>query len=141
MAAPSRSTLITSSGYVYWSDDSKFDGFLLVSINLPEPAASEGAYPEVSIDAKYPRIRIPRWITIPIVDGEIDSNSTLIYTADLEPPNTRYAIYYLDNTMEKVLASPGESDLFTVSAVETTITPPTLTVPTAPTEPGLAPEL
>lgn len=141
MATPSRSKLTTSSGYVYWSDDSKFDGFLLVSINMPEPQASEGAYPEVSVDARYPRVRIPQWITIPIIDGVIDQHCTLIYTASLEPPNTRYYIYYLDITMQKILAEPGDSDAFAVSEATTTITQPTLTVPTAPTEPGIAPNL
>lgn len=119
------------SGTITWSDGSNFNGFAVVALVFPTSGGS--AWPELVIEPGSPRQRIPVWSTIPIVNGVFNQSCGLWFNADINPPNTKYAIFYYD-AANKLVASPSsDSDFFTVTADPTTPTTYTLTVPTAGT--------
>jgi hypothetical protein len=119
------------TGTITWSDGSNFNGFAV--IGLVFPTSSGAAWPELSLEPNSFRQRIPQWSVIPIVDGAFNSSVGLFYNENIDPPNTKYAIYYYDSS-NKVVGSPSApADFFIISAPTTTPTMYTLTVPIAGT--------
>lgn len=128
MAEPRNGKL---AGTILWSDGSNFSGFAI--IGLVVPTASGTAWPELAIDPGSPRQRIPLWITCPIKAGTFNNQIGLWYTDDIDPPNSKYCVYFYDTAMKQVGAPATSADFFTVSSAYTTIVAPTLTVPIAGT--------
>lgn len=119
------------SGTIQWSDGSNFNGFGVVGLVFPTSGGA--AWPELSIEPNSPRQRIPQWAVIPIVDGAFNNQVGLWFNADIDPPNTKYAIFYYDSSNKLVGQPSSSSDFFQVTADP--VAPPTytLTVPTAGT--------
>ena len=128
MATPRVASLTTSTGTVLWDDGSTFDGFILVGLALP--TLSGTAYTTVALDDASPPVRIPAWTYITIRAGVIDVNTKLYWSADIEPPNTKYAAYFYDVTRTRI-APTGAATLFQIAQDPYIITVPTLTAPTA----------
>lgn len=127
MASP-RTATITTSSPIAWSDSTLFDGFLLVGIALPTLNAVQ--YSTVALDAASPPVRLPQWFYLSIKQGVIDPYTKLYFSADIDPPNTKYAAYFYDVTRTRIAPS-GAATLFQITSTPYTITVPTLTAPTA----------
>lgn len=119
------------TGTITWSDGSLFNGFAVVGIVLPTTGGS--AYPEIQLEGNTSRFEIPIWATIPIKDGAFHSQSGLWYNADINPPNTKYAIYYYDSAWVQIAGPASSSDFFLVASESFTPTTYTLNVPTLST--------
>jgi len=119
------------SGTITWSDGSLFNGFGVVGVVLPTSASI--LWPELTIEPNEPRQRLPLWYTIPIKDGVFNQQLGVWFTDDINPPNTKYAIYYYDSSQKRVGSPASPSDFFTVTADPTAPPAYTLTVPTAGT--------
>lgn len=123
MASSLRRAQITG-GPVLWSDGSKFNGFVLIALALPKDGGFE--YAQVVVSNDYPAQRLPQFQRIAIAEGLYDGNGRLIFTADMQPPNTRYCAYYYDST-GRLIAGP--TALFAVTSSPVTLVAPTLTAP------------
>lgn len=119
------------TGTISWSDGSLFNGFAVIGLVLPTSGGNP--WPELSIEPNSPQQRIPIWSTIPISAGAFNTSVGLWYNEDIDPPNTKYAIYYYDSSLEQVGAPSSASDFFTITAATTTPPTYTLTVPIAGT--------
>ena len=123
------STKIITSAPVTWSDGSLFSGYLLLGLALPTDSLG-AQWAEVNL---YGTSQIlPKWTVIPIVEGTVDSNTSIFPNTQLDPPRTKYAIYWYDNTWKLVYPFPSGTlpSLVTITGATYTITPPTLTAPT-----------
>jgi hypothetical protein len=119
----------TPAGTVTWASGENFSGFLVVGIVVPVDGSAV-AWPEVNFGNSLPSTRLPLWFIIPIKDSVYVSGIGVFYTADISPPNTRYAAYYYDLAMKQVA---GPSTLFQATAPTFTVPPLTLTAPVAGT--------
>ena len=128
MATPRVASLIPDTGTVLWSSGETFDGFILVGLALP--TGSGGAYTTVALDDASPPVRLPQWTYISITAGVINPYTKLYWSADIEPPNTKYAAYFYDATRTRI-APTGAATLFQITQDPYVITVPTLTAPTA----------
>ena len=123
------SAVVQSTADIAWSDGSKFNGYALVMIVLPE--LGTGNYPEAALAAEFPKINIPVRFQIPIRDGVYRVDTKLLFNTGIEPPATKYVAYFLDIN-DAVIAGP--TSLFTVTADPHTLDSSTLTIPTAETD-------
>jgi len=123
VAAIQKAKIVTAAD-VEWSNGSKFDGFILLNVARPS------GYNEISLNQRRPRVVLPHWIRIPVENGAVHGDTKVLFTAEIEPPNTRYISFWYDLNNARIA---GPSALFTITADPHTITPPTLTAPTAPT--------
>lgn len=135
MAEPRKAKV---TGTFAYNDGSVFNGLALVLLQLPTdgsavvwPSAARGA-------GTQDRLRIPLAFPIPIVEGVPNSTATLYFTADMQPPNTRYNMYVFDIN-RKLVAGP--TAMFQVTADPTALTVPVLTAPTAPAVPNNIPQV
>lgn len=119
------------NGEITWDDGSLFNGFGVVGLVLPTSGGVD--WPELTIEPNTPRQRLPLWATIPIVNGEFNNQVGLWFNADIDPPNTKYVIYYYDSSGKQVGVPTNSADFFTITAAETTPTMYTLVAPTAGT--------
>ena len=108
-----------------WSDASNFNGFAVIGIVLPTSGGVNWPYPSTE---NSPETRFPIWSVIPIENGVANQNVGLLYTADLNPPNTKYGWYAYDRAFKQVA---GPSATFTVTAATTSLPSLTLTAPSA----------
>lgn len=97
------------SGQVSWSNGQPFDGFALFGIVMPTDGASP--WPKITTEAGADE-RLPVWFVIPISQGRYSQNAGLIYTEDINPPNTLYTAYYYDRALKRLL---GPTSFFSVS--------------------------
>jgi hypothetical protein len=127
-ALPQSATL-DQSVTVSWSNGDTFNGFLLVGLVVPSTGGT--AWAELDLGGQAPGERIPLWTKVPIVSGKFDSTVGILYNSAIAPPNTKYAVWYYDQSTNPPRQIAGPSTLFTVTS--TPLTPPslTLTVPTA----------
>lgn len=130
MASPNIGKL---TGTITWSDSSLFNGYAVVGLVLP--TSSGTAWPELTLEPGSPRQRLPLWSTIPIINGEFNQQIGLWYNEDIDPPNSKYAIYYYDSALrDPAVGVPVDfNDFFTISAATTTPPTYTLTAPIAGT--------
>ncbi len=130
MAAAPKKAQLTSSR-ISWDSGEHFDGHLVLGLAVPVPASGV-AITFVLSDNASPSVRIPAWIRIPVVDGELSTEARVLNNADLEPPNSRYAAFWYDLTGRRVA---GPSALFAVSGDTYDIDAivPILTAPAAST--------
>lgn len=118
------------SGTVYWDDDeSLFDGWLLIGLNSGGDSA-----PKVYLDNALEVVELPSFTKFRVTEGVIDQDQELFFTSDIQPPNSRYWAWWYDLT-GTLIAPAGDPSAFTVTANPHPITIPTLTSPTAPTDP------
>jgi len=108
-----------------WTDASLFNGFILVGIVPPTSGGTDWA--QLSISDYYPPQRVPVFARVPITSGKYNSVAGLFFTADLEPPNSRYIAFWYDATGR--LITPSASAQFQVTTDPFTPPTPTLTVP------------
>ncbi|MEN6536829.1 MAG: hypothetical protein ABFD89_24450 [Bryobacteraceae bacterium] len=129
MATAPKKAQLTSSR-ISWSSGEYFDGHLVLGLACPVPTS--GAISYVLSDNASPSARIPTWIRIPVVEGELSTEARVLNNADLEPPNSRYAAFWYDLAGRRVA---GPSALFEVSgdsyAIDAIV--PTLTSPVVST--------
>lgn len=111
---------------ITWSDGSIFNGFLLVS--LVPPILSAISYTEGDFGLTYPTAQLPPFATIPIQNGQLNSNLGLFYNADISPPNTTYIARWYDTT-KRLVSGPGSP--FTVDSDPIALTIPSPTVPSS----------
>ena len=126
MASPRVAKL---AGTVLWSDGSLFQGFAVIGLIVP--TLSGVSWPELSLEPNSPRERIPLWSTIPIKNGVFNQALGLWFTDDINPPNTKYAIWYYDSSNVQIAGPVDSSDFFTVTADPTTPPMYSLVAPTA----------
>ena len=124
---PTTTKIITSSN-VTWSGGQLFSGYLLLGISLPRDAAG---VQWANINLYGTSQPLPQWTVIPIVEGVLDTNTTVFPNSQLDPPNTKYAPYWCDNTWKLVYPLPSGTipTPITISGTTYTITPPTITAP------------
>lgn len=79
--------------------------------------------------------KIPQYIKVPIVGGQIDTSTFLFYNSDVNPPGSQYVAYWFDNNNTLINPTSGTATPFTVSGPTVTLTAPTLTSPTFATPP------
>ena len=101
------------TGNVTWLDGAVFNGFCILSL-LP-PKTTNGT-PRTLFCGKT---QIPLETRIPIKDGVFDQ-TRFLYTADINPPNSRYVIRYYDESGALVGAPDDIQDAFIVSSPTTT---------------------
>ena len=123
---PATATITPSTTTVKWSNTKNFNGWLALGLAVPTLASIP--YPTISTDAASPQIRLPIWITVPIVDGVMNQNTSVYLTTSIEPPSCQYVAYWYDINFALI---SGPSALFTVTSSPYTITVPTLTIPVA----------
>ena len=128
MALP-RSAKFSQAVTTTWSDGSNFHGFILIGLVPPTSGGTDWASIDTGAD-QYPRMRIPVLAFVPIVAGKFHAESTMWFTADLTPPNTRYVAWYFDSTKRQIA---GPSAQFQVTTDPFTPPSATLTVPTVGT--------
>lgn len=124
-------TVITSST-ILWSDDSAFQGTLLLVFLPPDlsPGSYPYIYPRYLLGARNLPIALPKRMPIPIINGVLQDNQILTQDS-LDPPNVKLYPFWLDRA--GALIASGV--IFDITAEgDYTITPPTLTVPTAETD-------
>lgn len=123
------SQIVTNPDPVLWSDGTPFDGFIAFFLNLPTTGYS--AYTMISAGSP---LYIPLNTKVPVIGGTV-SSAYLFYNADLVPPGSQYSAYWYSR--QRVLINPpsGSATPFSVTAATTTVTAPTLTVPTYGTTP------
>jgi hypothetical protein len=117
---------IKTAADVAWSDGRLFDGYILF-IAAP-PALGAGVYPQIALKGEQPKLRLPTHHQIWIKDGVVESIGRVTRTDWIQPTATKYCSFWYD--VNDVLISTGAS-LIAVAAAELTVTPPTLTAPTA----------
>lgn len=108
---------------VAWSTGDLFNGFILILVALP--GSRTAAYLHDS-----QRQRVPLDIKIPVLKGVVSDKVKVWQTTELEPPNMQYCHLWYDDTLLQIGVGAA---LFTVTSDEHTLTPPTLTSPTAAT--------
>lgn len=128
---PPTSTKITTASPVLWSDNSLFTGYILFGVALPTDATG-AQWAELRLYGTSQRL--PLWTIIPVVEGTVDTNTSLYLTTQLDPPNTRYAIYWYDSTWKLVYPFPSGTlpSLVSVTTSPYQITVPSLTAPGTP---------
>ena len=119
-------TRIDTEEQVKWSDDSTFQG--TVVLILHPPAERDTIYPHSSsIRRSFPR-PLPKQISIPITGGHLVDNR-LMLGSSISPPNIRFTAQWFDLTGAKVA---DESELFDIAEGDTyNLTVPVLEVPVA----------
>lgn len=112
---------------VKWSDESLFQGALVLTARLP--ADYEALYARTSSGTRMMPRPLPQRMAIPIIKGQLVNNS-VVPNADLAPPNTRYVSTWHDSEGKQI---GDDSALFVIPAdADYEITVPALTVPIAP---------
>ena len=119
------------AGTILWSDGSLFQGFAVIGLVLPQSGSVD--WPELTIEPNSPRQRIPLWSTIPIKDGVFNQALGLWFNTDINPPNSKYAIWLYDASNKQVVAPGSSADFFTVTTDPHTIVVVAPTVPSAST--------
>jgi hypothetical protein len=135
---PSEPRKANLAGTVQYTDGTPFTGYIYIGVAFPTSVDPNVTYATVWMNNQYPPQRLPKWYKIPIVQGVYEQTARIYYTADINPPNTRYCYYFYD-VNENLLYGP--SSLFTVTTTPHTITYLTVPLPTATTVPPVpAPE-
>lgn len=120
MPSDPRTSAIALSTQALWSNGATFDGVLRFTLS-----SSNGA---VGLKNTDQHTRIPKYTDLRIVDGALaQSEPSLFYNADLNPPGTTYTAQFVDMFGTAIASVAGGA--FSVSNPTTTVTVPVLTVP------------
>lgn len=132
---------LTTASPVLWSDGSKFNGYIVSMIAPPLTASSGGinwpgdgllSFMSAESWSQTGQMRLPDVQVLPVYEGEISSNVGVFPANQLSPPGAKYYLYYYDIARRRIAGPASAADFYTFDA-SGAITPPTLTVPTAPT--------
>lgn len=128
---PQASQLATNPTYVKWDDGTLFDGYVWLGLRLPDCSCHEFPY----LWAAYRLQRLPQFIRVPVVNGQIDQSTQCFYTNQINPPGMEYVAYWF--SQDNVLVAPAANTAtpFTVLTATTTLVVPTLAVPSPGTSP------
>ena len=114
-------TQLVSTDTISWSGGQEFDGFVILTLNLPT------GYDYAVLRTISPRLRVPAKTKIPVSTGVYDTNSSHVWRTDyLVPPGAYYTAAWYDST-GKLVASDATQR--TITADSYTLDPPTLTEP------------
>lgn len=134
-------TTIVTSSTIQWSDGSNFQGSLLLFFLPPDLGAGvyPNIYPRYSLGSRHLPLPLPKRIAIPIINGVLQDNK-ILPTSQLSPPNVKFYAFWIDSAGALIASGPS---LFSITSTgDYTITPPTLTAPTAETDtPTLTPSV
>lgn len=119
MATPRKSKVDPTHDFL-WSDDTPFNGWLVIGIVPPRYVPTGEQWANVAYGNQRVLIEMPVFYVINITEGKADQNASVIYTSDLTPPNTEYVCWFQD--INGVYLSMTASDRFVVTA--DTFTPP-----------------
>jgi hypothetical protein len=122
----SKAATVTTASPIAWTGGELFDGTALCILSLPVLGA--GQYPQAALKGENPKIRVPTHFPIRIKGGAYSAITKLWKTTSIAPPGAKYCAFFYD--VNDVLVANGDS-LFSVTADEHTLDPPTLTAPTA----------
>jgi hypothetical protein len=146
MATTAETTRIKTAANVVWSDSRLFDGWLCLLLGLPAESGKE--WPSVSLIDHYPPRPIPRQVWIPVKKGVVQhdtskSSPPVFKTSSIVPPGSSYYAYFYDSNLRLVAPASGTASAFAVTADETVISVPVLTVPSVSTAspPAASPSL
>jgi hypothetical protein len=117
---------LTYTTTIQWSGGTLFDGYVLLIMALPSASGSD--WSKVCLKDSRPRLRVPTRVMVPIRQGVYDTATYVWRTDSILPPLVKYSSFYYDSTDRFIAVGP---DLFTITADSHTLTPPTLTDPTA----------
>lgn len=117
---PRVSSLLSSPASIVWSNGVSFDGYVVLTLSLPT------GYTGHALKNSLQPLIIPQKTKVPVTAGVIDTATRLFYNADVNPPGTQYtgAVYDIFGVLVASFAAP-----FSVTTDQTTLTIPTLTVP------------
>lgn len=127
-----RTSKLKATPDVTWDNGDNFNGFGIVVI-VP-PTVDAISWPSITIDPNSPSQRLPQTATIPIVDGVFNNSVGIFYNEDLDPPNSKYCIFYFDSGWNQVGVPASASDFFVVNSAETNPPQYTLETPVAGTQ-------
>lgn len=122
---PRASQFLTDPVGVRWADGTLFDGYVWLGIVLPNNPAFK--FPWLYGSWRYQQL--PRFIKVPIINGAIDSTTQAFYNSDLNPPGTKYVAYWFSSDGTLITPATGSAVPFIISTPFTTLTVPTLTLP------------
>lgn len=122
-----RKATITTATPISWSNGTLFTGMLRLGLGYPTSSGTE--WPSLIVSDGFPAIKFPRWTCIPIKNGILSGKAVL--NADLTPPGSRYYAYYYDGNGKLIAPTAGSAVGFEITTESYTISPPTLTAPTA----------
>jgi len=115
MSAPRKSTC---TGTFYWSNGDLFDGYLLIGVVPPQSGGA--VWPTVMPSDITSPLPLPPFYMIRLKLGIPETQTKVLYTSDITPPNTEYVAWLCDINLQ--LMTPTPSTTFTVT--ESTFTPP-----------------
>ena len=118
---------VSTADDIEWSDDSKFQGLLVIETVLPDNYTELNLKPTAF--TRYMARPLPKRVALPIIDGKL-AQTFVIGAASLDPPNVRFKSTWYDAAGKTI---SGPSDLFEIAGdAPYELSVPTLTVPTAP---------
>ena len=121
-------TRIDTENQIKWSDDSLFQGSVVLTLHPPKGRDTILPHPS-AIRRSFPR-PLPKQVTLPVVGGYITENRILLGSS-ISPPNIRFTTQWFDLTGTSVAA---KSALFSIPEKDAyNLTVPVLTVPIATT--------
>lgn len=127
MPQDEKSLISLSVNPLKWSDNSLFNGFILLGLGLPTsaiPVVQVG----YAVDNLFVRSPVFHWHRIK--DGVFKTPFYVIRNDKITPPGTRWYAYFYDLSNRIVAPTMGSATALNINAANFTITPPTLTVPT-----------
>ncbi len=124
-ALPQVGGFATSPSTVRWSDNETFDGFVWLGLTLPDDS---DFVPSLKAAQRFQPL--PRYTKVPIISGTIDTTTQVFYSCDINPPGTMYKAYWYSIDGNLINPPVGTAVAFTVSSATTTLTVPSLPVPT-----------
>lgn len=123
---------ITTSTPVLWSNGNLYNGWLMLGVAMPT-GASGNSYPSITLWGNMPPQPLPQWIMIPIVQGQIDQNTSVFQSPYLDPPGCRYVAYWLDTNKNVIYPTSGTApSLFDITTGSYVIQQPFLAIPATP---------
>ena len=115
---------LTYGSTIEWSGGTPFSGYVLLLMAMPGATA----YSNIFLRDCQPKTEVPRRVKIAIREGVYDTSAKIWRTDSLVPSTVKYCTFFYDDADRLISAGPG---LQTVTVDPFTLTPPTLTDPTA----------
>lgn len=123
-ATPSVFQPVTPTPTVSWSNGEPFDGYVIFGLAQPTGLVD----PSIQYFGSLSKQQLPQWTRVAVIGGVLSNVERLYQNASIDPPNTKYAIYWTDRAFN-VLHTPTEN--VEINVAQYTLTVPTLTPPPA----------
>lgn len=131
-SGPPQTTKVSTATPVLWSNGNLFNGWLMLGIALPTGAAGS-SFPSITLWGNMPPQPLPQWVMIPIVQGQLDQNTSVFQSIYLDPPGCKYVAYWLDTNKNIIFPSGGATPaLFDIAQGSYVIQQPYLATPSTP---------